>query len=70
MSYRANEPQNATKSDSSDRRHPDDARARKARQKRLGDQLRKIYDDVTSEPVPDEFLNLLEQADDVSKKKK
>ncbi|WP_233356254.1 NepR family anti-sigma factor [Henriciella aquimarina] len=43
-------------------------RSRKVRQKRIGDQLRRIYDDVTSEPVPDEFLNLLEQADKSSKK--
>jgi hypothetical protein len=44
-------------------------RSRRVRQKRIGDQLRRLYDDVTSEPVPDEFLNLLEQADQSSKKK-
>ncbi|WP_300376909.1 NepR family anti-sigma factor [Henriciella sp.] len=44
-------------------------RSRKVRQRRLGDQLRRIYEDVTTEPVPDEFLNLLEQADQSSNKK-
>ena len=44
-------------------------RSRKVRQKRIGDQLRQIYDDVTSEPVPDEFMSLLEQADKSAKKK-
>lgn len=44
-------------------------RSRRVRQKRIGDQLRRLYDDVTSEPVPDEFLNLLEQADKSSKTK-
>lgn len=34
------------------------------RQKRIGDQLRKLYDDVANEPVPDDFLRLLEEADD------
>ena len=46
----------------------DGDRSRKVRQKRIGDQLRRLYDDVTSEPVPDEFLNLLEQADKSSKR--
>lgn len=34
------------------------------RQERIGDQLRKLYDDVANEPVPDDFLRLLEEADD------
>ena len=41
----------------------EDDRFRRTRQKRIGDQLRRLYDDVTSEPVPDDFLSLLEQAD-------
>ncbi len=41
----------------------DDDRSRKLRQKRIGDQLRRLYDEVTEEAVPVEFLNLLEQAD-------
>lgn len=48
----------------------DDDRSRKLRQKRIGDQLRRLYDEVTQEPVPDEFLSLLEQADNSPKKKK
>ena len=36
---------------------------RKRRGDRLGDQLRRLYDDVTHESVPDEFLRLLEEAD-------
>lgn len=47
----------------------DAGRSRKVQQKRIGDQLRKLYDDVTSEPVPDEFMSLLEQADKSSKSK-
>jgi len=35
----------------------------KRRHDRIGDQLRKLYDDVASEPVPDDFLSLLEDAD-------
>ncbi len=30
---------------------------------RLGQQLRKLYDEVISEQVPDEFMRLLEDAD-------
>ena len=30
---------------------------------KIGKNLRQIYDDVLNEPVPDEFLNLLAQAD-------
>jgi hypothetical protein len=36
---------------------------RKRRGDRLGDQLRRLYDDVTHESVPDDFLRLLEEAD-------
>lgn len=49
----------------------DDGNARKRnqgsderrRQEQLGGQLRKLYDDVASEPVPDEFLKLLKDID-------
>ncbi len=63
MSYRASTMGKEAKPD------PDTERSRKVRQKRIGDQLRRLYDDVTSEPVPDEFLSLLEQADNSSKQK-
>ncbi len=35
----------------------------KRRGDRLGRQLRRLYDDVTHEHVPDDFLRLLEEAD-------
>lgn len=63
MSYRASQLSNDTKPDKSDHRE------RKVRQTRIGDQLRRLYDEVTTEPVPDEFLNLLEQADQTSSTK-
>ena len=36
----------------------------KQRQDRIGDRLRQLYDEVANEPVPDDFLKLLEEADD------
>ena len=33
----------------------------------IGRNLRQIYDDVLNEPVPDDFLSLLSQADNKSK---
>ncbi len=33
------------------------------RRKRIGDKLRQLYDDVANEPVPDDFLKLLRDAD-------
>lgn len=35
----------------------------KRRGAKIGDQLRRLYDDVAQEDVPDEFLKLLEDAD-------
>ena len=35
----------------------------KRRAAKIGDQLRRLYDDVAQEDVPDEFLKLLEEAD-------
>jgi hypothetical protein len=34
---------------------------------KIGKNLRKIYDDVLNEPVPDDFLSLLAQADKKSR---
>ena len=42
---------------------PKQAQERKARQKKIGDQLRHIYDEVAAEPIPSDFLKLLENAD-------
>jgi hypothetical protein len=49
-----------TKDQKSDR---DIAKTVKARQRAIGRELRRIYDDVASEPVPDEFLDLLRKMD-------
>lgn len=43
---------------------PDPAAPQK--NQRIGDQLRRLYDEVASEPIPDEFLQLLENADEIS----
>lgn len=40
------------------------ARAIRARQRVIGRELRRIYDDVAQEPVPDDFLDLLRKIDD------
>lgn len=39
-------------------------RDRRARNRKIGEKLRQIYDDVANEPAPDDFLKLLEDADD------
>jgi len=36
------------------------------RQQAIGVKLRQMFDDVVSEPVPDEFLDILRRADDKS----
>lgn len=36
-------------------------------QAELGKKLQQVYSDVISEPVPDRFLNLLDQLDDSTK---
>jgi hypothetical protein len=40
------------------------ARAVRARQRVIGRELRRIYDGVVSEPVPDDFLDLLRRIDE------
>jgi len=42
------------------------ARAVRARQRAIGRELRRIYDDVAQEPVPDDFLDLLRRIDDAN----
>jgi hypothetical protein len=39
------------------------ARAIRARQRVIGRELRRMYDGVAQEPVPDDFLKLLEEID-------
>lgn len=39
----------------------------RARQRAIGRELRRIYDDVAREPVPDDFLDLLRKMDEPGK---
>jgi len=39
------------------------------RQQAIGVRLRQMFDDVVNEPVPDEFLDILRQADQRSSEK-
>ena len=57
---RAQRTENLTKEHEQDR---DKTRAVRARQRAIGRELRRIYDGVVSEPVPDEFLDLLRKID-------
>lgn len=36
----------------------------RSRQRAIGRELRRMYDDVAREPVPDDFLDLLKQIDE------
>jgi hypothetical protein len=40
------------------------ARAIRARQRAIGRELRRMYDDVAQEPVPDDFMDLLRKIDE------
>jgi hypothetical protein len=46
------------------------SRAIRARQRAIGRELRRMYDDVAQEAVPDEFLDLLKKIDQVAEGKK
>jgi len=39
------------------------SRAKKNRQRALGEQLKRVYQEVVDDGVPDEFMRLLEEAD-------
>ena len=41
----------------------------RARQRAIGRELRRMYDDVVQEPVPEDFLELLQKIDAVADKK-
>ena len=45
------------------------SRAIRARQRAIGRELRRMYDDVAQEPVPDDFLDLLRKIDDAELQK-
>ena len=51
---------------SNDEKPAEKARAIRARQRAIGRELRRMYDDVAQEPVPDEFMDLLRQIDEAS----
>ena len=40
------------------------ARAIRARQRAIGRELRRMYDDIAQEPIPDEFADLLRKIDE------
>jgi hypothetical protein len=44
-------------------------RAVRARQRAIGRELRRMYDDVAQEPVPDDFMELLRQIDEADESK-
>jgi len=43
---------------------PEKARNIRARQRAIGRELRRLYDNVAKEPVPDDFLDLLHKIDE------
>jgi hypothetical protein len=49
---------------SNDEKPTEKARAIRARQRAIGRELRRMYDDVAQEPVPDDFMDLLRQIDE------
>jgi hypothetical protein len=53
-----------------DEKPTEKARAIRARQRAIGRELRRLYDEVAQEPVPDEFLDLLRQIDEAGDGKK
>ena len=48
----------------SDEKPTEKARAIRARQRAIGRELRRMYDDVAQEPIPDDFMDLLRQIDE------
>ncbi len=46
------------------------SRAIRARQRAIGRELRRMYDGVVNEPVPDDLLDLLRKIDDADAQKK
>ncbi len=52
-----------------DEKPTEKARAIRARQRAIGRELRRMYDDVAQEPVPDDFMDLLRQIDENDGKK-
>ena len=55
---------------SNDDKPNEKSRAIRARKRAIGRELRRMYDDVAQEAVPDDFLDLLKQIDQVAEAKK
>jgi hypothetical protein len=53
---------------SNDEKPSEKARAIRARQRAIGRELRRMYDDVAQEAVPDDFMDLLRQIDEAGEK--
>ena len=45
------------------------SRAIRARQRAIGRELRRMYDDVAQEPIPDDFMDLLRKIDEAEESK-
>lgn len=43
--------------------------AARARQRAIGRELRRMYDDVVQEPIPDDFLDILKEIDKAGQSK-
>jgi len=55
----------------SDEERPNEkARAIRARQRAIGRELRRMYDDVAQEAIPDDFMDLLQKIDQAAEGKK
>jgi hypothetical protein len=54
---------------STDEKPNEKARAIRARQRAIGRELRRMYDDVAQEPIPDDFMDLLRRIDDADEGK-
>ena len=54
---------------SNDDKPTEKSRAIRARQRAIGRELRRMYDEVAQEPVPDDFLDLLRKIDDAEDQK-
>ncbi len=54
---------------SDDNPERENARAIRARQRAIGRELRRMYDDVAQETVPSDFLDLLKKIDESAPKK-
>jgi hypothetical protein len=54
--------------DVADEKPSEKARAIRARQRAIGRELRRMYDDVAQEAVPEDFMDLLRQIDEAEDK--